>query len=809
MRSPIRVTAVLTHPVQYFSPWARYMAGSCPEIALTVVYATEATPEQQGIGFGRAFSWDVPLREGYDSVVVRPAQPGVSVSSDAFFGLDVPEIGDAILGTSPDVALVTGWHSASQVRTIRSLRRAGIPMLYRGDSHLDSAAPGWRRIPSRLRARTMLRQFDAWLVVGSRARTFLRARGCPDPGLIASPHAVDNDFFARTAAPWQTPDGRAQARAGLGLGPGFVVLLAGKLVEKKRPLDVVRAVARIPGATLLVAGSGPLEPAVREEAARLGAPAVFAGFRNQSEMGRIYAVADVLALASDWTETWGLVVNEALATGLPCVVSDRVGCAPDLVQRGRTGEVYPFGDVDAMARALAGVRDMAASGAPLAEACRAVAAAHDFAHATTGLVTAARAVVRNRRPIPPDTRDRVVATCAQVVHAGGLERMTFASLAALRGAGADVHCLVNDWDSRSIAELAESIDASWSVVYHRERLRRVPRSPVHLARMFYDVARGSVDLWRVVRQRHATLVFLPEAISTLRHAPALLLLRGRCAIVQRLGTAPEPGPFYRRLWGSVLARLVTRFVANSSFSAKELRACGIGAGRIVVIPNRLPAGRSDVPADVHRDPWRVIYVGQVIPEKGVSELLEAVARLAARGLPVTLDVVGRLDGWAPDEILAYRQRLRARADQPDLAGRVRFTGWQADVMPWLAAAAVHCCPSRLEMREAFGLVVLEAKLAGLPSVVSSSGHLPDLVRDGVDGIVCPHGSVGELEDALARLLTNPALREAAGREARRSLDRFSPERFDQAWAGLMADLSRTGLGEAPLSQDNRHEDALP
>ncbi len=67
--TPIRVTFVLTHPIQDDSPWFRHIAAHAPDLALTVIYATEPSAEQQGVGFGRAVSWDTPLREGYRSVV--------------------------------------------------------------------------------------------------------------------------------------------------------------------------------------------------------------------------------------------------------------------------------------------------------------------------------------------------------------------------------------------------------------------------------------------------------------------------------------------------------------------------------------------------------------------------------------------------------------------------------------------------------------------------------------------------------------------------------------------------------------------
>jgi glycosyltransferase involved in cell wall biosynthesis len=93
----------------------------------------------------------------------------------------------------------------------------------------------------------------------------------------------------------------------------------------------------------------------------------FAGFVNQTEIVRAYVAADCLVLPSDTGETWGLVVNEAMASGLPAIVSDEVGCGPDLVTEDVTGSIFPMGDVDALADRLtrfagdpAGLRGMGA-----------------------------------------------------------------------------------------------------------------------------------------------------------------------------------------------------------------------------------------------------------------------------------------------------------------------------------------------------------------------------------------------------------------------------------------------------------------
>jgi glycosyltransferase involved in cell wall biosynthesis len=127
-------------------------------------------------------------------------------------------------------------------------------------------------------------------------------------------------------------------------------------MERKRPFDVLRAAAQLRARGRLVevafAGSGELQGALAETAAAAGVPVRFHGFVNQSELPGIYTSADVIVLPSDGRETWGLVVNEAMACGVPAIVSDAVGCGPDLVEPGVTGEIFPLGDVPALADAL-------------------------------------------------------------------------------------------------------------------------------------------------------------------------------------------------------------------------------------------------------------------------------------------------------------------------------------------------------------------------------------------------------------------------------------------------------------------------
>jgi glycosyltransferase involved in cell wall biosynthesis len=134
----------------------------------------------------------------------------------------------------------------------------------------------------------------------------------------------------------------------------LVCLFAGKLVEKKRPFDFLRALERLRGRNIwaLFVGDGELRASVQGAAQRMGVQARFLGFLNQSEIPAAYAACDVLVLPSDARETWGLVVNEAMASGRTAIVSHAVGCAPDLVVPGQTGHVFPLGDAERLARCI-------------------------------------------------------------------------------------------------------------------------------------------------------------------------------------------------------------------------------------------------------------------------------------------------------------------------------------------------------------------------------------------------------------------------------------------------------------------------
>jgi glycosyltransferase involved in cell wall biosynthesis len=757
---PVRLTVVQTHPVQYLAPWFRHIAAHCPEIDLTVVYASRPRPEQQGTGFGRPFEWDTSLLDGYVWKVVRESRDGDDFSTLSYRGLDVDGIGAALEATTPDVLLIPGWYSITMTRAIRWARVRGIPVIYRGDTNNAMAPRGWRGPLWHLKTRGLLSLYSGYLSVGRRSRQYLTSHGASPIHIHASPACVDNDAFAAGAAPHLPAAARAAARTRLGATPeDFVVLFAGKLEARKRPLDALRAVAALgANAVLAVAGSGPLDHELRTHAESRGVRTASLGFVNQSRLGEVYAAADCLVLPSDANESWGLVVNEAMATGLPAVVSDHVGCGPDLVIAGETGEVHRTGDVGDLVLALERVRARGGRTA-MAEACRARIARYAYPAASTGLVAACQALVRRS-----EQPTRVIACCGGMVIVSGLERMTFEVLGVVRSHGGAVHCIVNDWENERIVELAERIGASWSTGFYWYPFTSRPGTTLKAFQMLWDIIRTSAGLARDSARFRPTHVLAPEHIAVLRNMLTLAVLRLLgVRVVFRLAMAPEPGPVQRVLWRHVLPPFVSRFVPNSRFGYRRLLERGVSESKITLIRNSLSRRQvsSTTDADVVRlaaERPTVLAVGQILPSKGTHLFVDAVLQLRREGFDVQGIVLGGIPRW-PDDLIEYIAGIRERVEKEGAADRVHFVGGRENILEIMRASYLLATPFLGD--ETFGNVALEARSVGLPVVTFANGGLVELVEHGSTGYICDTADLDGLLRGLRWYLTAPAKRTAA------------------------------------------------
>lgn len=347
----IKLGILTTHPIQYQVPWFRLLAAT-PGIDLTVFFCLIPDERQQGDGFGVAFKWDLPLLEGYSYRVLENVAKNPSVSS--FGGCDTPEIEQVVGEGGFDTFIVNGWVVKSCLQLLRACRRHRVPCIVRGESNDIRSRASWKRLIHRI----LLSRYSAVLFIGEGNRRFYLGNGVPAEKLFFAPYCIENARFLQGVDALRGL--REQIRCSWSMPSEAVIFVfCAKFIDKKRPMDLLQALVLLKetsggldGMHLLMVGSGELLDACKAFAAENVLPVTFAGFLNQSEMARAYAASDCQVLPSDSGETWGLVVNEGMACGLPAIVSDQVGCHFDLITPGETGEVFPMGDIVALARCM-------------------------------------------------------------------------------------------------------------------------------------------------------------------------------------------------------------------------------------------------------------------------------------------------------------------------------------------------------------------------------------------------------------------------------------------------------------------------
>ena len=344
----VRVAHVVSHPIQYQAPLLRRLAQE-PGLALKTFFLTDAGAQPfHDPGFNRVVKWDVPLLEGYDHQFIARG-----LTLPLKFNQPVRCSWRRVFAAGGfDALWVNGYAHGPLLRAIAAAKWLGIKVLVRGESHdgLRPHEPRWRRAAQR----AVFRQVDAFLAIGSANRDFYLARGVAPQRIHMAPYSVDNDYFRdRISA---AASRRATLLNDLQLSPSLpIVLFASKLQPRKRCSDLLRAYETIrehTRAQIVVVGDGSERAELMEYVRSRRLDEVrFVGFKNQSELPAYYDLCDVFVLPSDG-EPWGLVINEVMNAGKPVVVSDAVGAARDLVPDGRSGCVFPVGDVAALAAHL-------------------------------------------------------------------------------------------------------------------------------------------------------------------------------------------------------------------------------------------------------------------------------------------------------------------------------------------------------------------------------------------------------------------------------------------------------------------------
>jgi glycosyltransferase involved in cell wall biosynthesis len=392
----LRLAALVSHPIQYQAPLFRQVAGT-PGVDLTVFFLSDhGVKAAFDTGFGRAVQFDVPLLEGYEHRFLRNRAPKPSVATST--GLVNPAIVTELVQGRFDALWVHGYAHVSDWLGFAAAAAVRTPILLRGETTTLYETPPSRRLAKRLVLGPLVRHAGGLLYVGAENRRFYESLGARPEQLFFAPYSVDNAYFAAKAETARTDGTRERLRAQAGAGPDDVLLLfVGKLLARKRPTDLVDAVARLgeAGTRAVIAfiGEGEERAALEQAIAKAGVRARILGFANQSELPGWYAASDLFVLPSVH-ETWGLVVNEAMACGLPAIVSDKVGCGYDLCATTGAGAVHGARDPASLAAAIAPFLADADRRRNASQRALAVVSGYDVSVTAAGVVEALRAVAK-------------------------------------------------------------------------------------------------------------------------------------------------------------------------------------------------------------------------------------------------------------------------------------------------------------------------------------------------------------------------------------------------------------------------------
>lgn len=369
----------------------------------------------------------------------------------------------------------------------------------------------------------------------------------------------------------------------------------------------------------------------------------------------------------------------------------------------------------------------------------------------------------------------------------GAERANIDLLCRMQQRGAEVLCLVRheDWPENIAMRAALTVRGlAWERVpfpdYPSIRYWSYwPRVAIEAPWRYWRLNRSAEQ---VIRQRGFTHLHLfnPFQAASLHRA----ITRTDVPVVYRCGEIPAMhNAFFRAVW-KWLAWRVTKFGTESNFLQRCLLDLGVEQSRILVVRTPGPT-RSALPAVFETqllspaESLRFAYLGQISEFKGVGLLVDAFKMVLAEWPCAHLCIAGPIQSdWSRD--------LLAECESYVQAGSIAFLGSIEDVDGYLRACDVHVAPSINP--EGYGLVAVEAKAAGLPSIVFAEGGLAELVVNGQEGIALTEKSPRALADAMLTYCRDPARAKTDGNRARASLtDRLMVDQHDDAWWQVYAE----------------------
>ena len=324
MRKKKKLAIVTTHIIQYQVPLFK-------KINQIGIKADVYFASRQGLnskfkdeGFNKKINWNINLLSGYNYIFSKKEKYHADDWKLSFYNLE-----QYFKTNKYDAILFFGWSNILYLKTLFLAKKYNIPTILRVETNLNKDLNVLKKFLKNIFLKILFKNIDFFLYIGSLNKKFYKHYNIEDKKLYSAPYFVDNKFFHNKLKKKKNNK--------------INFLFVGKLIDRKDPLFFLRVAKRFKNYKNIyfnLAGSGKLESDCKNFTKQNNLTNInFLGFKNQKELRKIYSKNDFLIITSKY-ETWGLVINEAMASGLPVIGSRNCGATHDLVKNNTNGYVY-------------------------------------------------------------------------------------------------------------------------------------------------------------------------------------------------------------------------------------------------------------------------------------------------------------------------------------------------------------------------------------------------------------------------------------------------------------------------------------
>ena len=329
-----------THPIQYQVPLFRSLRKE-KNIDSYIFYASDhGLKSKTDKEFNKKFAWNVNLTSGYKYKFIGSKNSNVN----SFF-LNSNKIKEEIIEAGFDATIIFGWNSIYYLKSIIYSLFYSKKVVLRVENNLCKKENLYKRFLKKIFLFLFFKLFDHFLYIGKHNYEFYRRNGVEKKKLLPSPYFVDNNFFELKS---KKKNYKKKNK--------LVFIFSGKFIERKKPLDILKAltspILKKYNYKFIFLGDGVLKKNCIQFCKKNNLKNIlFLGFVNQKEIVKYYNLSDVIVMPSEY-ETWGLSINEAMASGCACIVTKETGCAKDLVKtkgKNQNGLIFDCGDISSLA----------------------------------------------------------------------------------------------------------------------------------------------------------------------------------------------------------------------------------------------------------------------------------------------------------------------------------------------------------------------------------------------------------------------------------------------------------------------------